>query len=95
MPTLLLTVLEYNDRRIRAALGTHQEGADRNGNPPPHREIPGPASSAPGTRQNTGDSIRVSVTPGRRGGRPRRYATAAEGSRARQRAYRARQAATG
>jgi hypothetical protein len=94
MPTIALTVSEYNAARVRAALAAHQEVAPRNGNPPPHREIPGPASQTPGTRQNIGDSRRVSVTPGpalaRPGGRPRIYPTLAEGNRARQRAYRAR-----
>jgi hypothetical protein len=94
MTTVALTLLEYNDAVVRAALATHQEGADRNGNPPPYREIPGPAIPAPRTRQNIGDSRWVSVTPGpastRLGGRPRVYATPAAGNRARQRTYRAR-----
>jgi hypothetical protein len=101
MPTITLTVREYNDLRVRAALAAHQATTARNGNlesgssnQGAGRGIPGRAHPAPGTRINTGDSTRVSVTGGppftRRGGRPRQYATPAEANRARQRAYRAR-----
>jgi hypothetical protein len=35
MPTVALTVREYNEARIRAALAVHQEVVPRNGNPRP------------------------------------------------------------
>ena len=93
---VVLTVSAYNDARVRAAIAGHQDGAGRNGNLEACREIAGLANPAPGTRINSGDSRRVSVTPARpparRGGRPPRYASPAEGNRARQRAYRARRA---
>jgi hypothetical protein len=105
MATVTLTPQAYNDIRVRAVLTAHRAMAARNGNPPNGpgtegggRGIQGPATPPPATRINTGDSTRVSVTGGpasaRRGGRPRQYATPAESNRARQRAYRARQAAT-
>ncbi len=100
MPTVSLTARAYNDLRVRAALAAHRATAPRNGNPGkgPSREgagrgIQGPENSTSGTCINTGDSIRVSVTGRRRGGRPRKYATPAASNRARQRAYRARQLA--
>lgn len=93
-----LTLTAYNAALVQTAVAVHQrtgptrlqDGPARNGNPPPHRVIPGPANSVAGTRINTGDPQGVSVTAGPRGGRPRRYRTVAEGNRARQRAYRAR-----
>jgi hypothetical protein len=94
MAAVALTVREYNDLRVQAALRpalrvmlTPQAAPE----PAAHREIPGRAETPSGTRINTGDSEGVSVTPGRPGGRPRRHASTAEGNRARQRAYRARQ----
>jgi hypothetical protein len=101
MPTVTLTVREYNDLRVRAALAAHRVTTVRNGNPEsgPSNEgawrgIPARTNPARETRINSGDSIRVSVTGGlasaRRGGRPRLYATPAQSNRARQRAYRQR-----
>jgi hypothetical protein len=97
MATIALHPAEYNALRVRAAIATRpdppgsaQERRPRNGNRGAWREIAGPANPAPATRMNTGDPQGVSVTPGRQGGRPRRYASPAEGNRARQRAYRAR-----
>jgi hypothetical protein len=90
MPTVPVTVHEYNELRLRTALAA----AARNGNPGACRRVPGCTNAAQESRTNTGDSIRVSVTGGlasaRRGGRPRRYTTEAEGNRLRQRAYRQR-----
>ena len=72
MATVALTVREYNDALVRAALAAHRATAPRNGNPGkgPSREgarrgIAGRENPPSGTRINTGDSIRVSVTPGR------------------------------
>jgi hypothetical protein len=79
--------------------GIAWEARGRNGNGGGAREIQGPPKRLSGTRLNIGDSEGVSVTPGpgstRRGGRPRRYASDAEGNRARQRRYRARRAPHG
>jgi hypothetical protein len=59
-----------------------------------HTVVAGDPELASGTRMNSGDSDRVSVTrrpPGpRRGGRPRKFATAALAHAAAQRAYRER-----
>jgi hypothetical protein len=107
MPTIALTVREYNDALVQVLLSTHDhepekppgspvEGRARNGNRGAGRGIPGPGQSLSGTRINTGDSRRVSVTPGPRparlGGRPRRHASPAERNRVRQRRYRIRRA---
>ena len=86
----MVSLPEYNEARIRAAIAGHQAGPHRNGNPPPGRVIPGPVPWASATRINTGDPRLVSVTPGRQGGRPRVHTTPAAGNRARQRAYRVR-----
>lgn len=65
----------------------------------PARVVAPPAESASGTRINSGNSIRVNVTARstarpagpRRGGRPRKYATAHFAAAARAAAYRRRQ----
>ena len=85
MPTLALTVRDYNDLRVRAAVLAHEiggtptpfSGPARNGNParvPRYRVPSEPPSRTP---ENRGVAIQFSVTPGllahrRRGpGRPR------------------------
>jgi hypothetical protein len=94
MATVPLSVQGYNDLQVQTALAAYRTGVTETPRRPddarPGISLWAPADPTPETRMDTGDPRRVSVTPGRQGGRPRVHATAAEGNRARQRAYRAR-----
>jgi hypothetical protein len=103
MPTIALTLPEYNDLLIRTALAAHQDVAERYGTPHPIVGYGVPSDGPSPAPENRGVVGRGIVTPGwldrplaearrrlwKRGGRPRRHETSA----ARQRAYRTRQRA--
>jgi hypothetical protein len=94
MATLALTLWEYNDLRVRAALRT----APRHTNPVEsvaHREIPGRSTDTcgnphPAREFETGSYDGRTRAGGRRGGRPRVHPSRRQAQAAAARAYRAR-----
>jgi hypothetical protein len=106
MPTILLTVREYNDLRVRAAIAAHRATAARNGNAPNgageggvgiplqaprNGPVPSPVESRSSITINRHWADPVTGGRAGRAGRPRLpVAEVRARTRARQRAYRAR-----